>query len=88
MLRAVDEGYGHLIGVAPLQFRVAVDINHRVRLPGFGANGRHLRNRLDTQMTALPSQNNDPLRSLGEVDHVSIFPAVGFHDAGDAISEA
>lgn len=88
MLRAVDEGYGHLIGIAPLQFRVAVDINHPVRLPGFGANGRHLRDRLVTQMAALPSQNNDSLRSPGEVDHVSIFPDVGFHDAGDAISEA
>jgi hypothetical protein len=75
MLRAVDEGYGHLIGIAPLQFRVAVDINHP-------------RDRLFTQMAALPSQNNDSLRSPGEVDHVSIFPDVGFHDAGDAISEA
>ena len=88
MLRAVDEGYGHLIGIAPLQFRVAVDINHPVRLPGFGANSRYLRYRLVTQMAALPSQNNDSLRSPGEVDHVSIFPDVGFHDAGDAISEA
>jgi hypothetical protein len=83
MLRAVDEGYGHLIGVAPLQFRVAVDINHLVRLPGFGTDGGHLRDCLVAQMAALPSQYDDSLRSLGEVDHVTIF-----HDAGDAISEA
>ena len=83
MLRAVDEGYGHLIGVAPLEFRVAVDINYPIRLPGFGADCRHLSDRLVTQMAALPSQYDDSLRSLGEVDHVTIF-----HDAGDAISEA
>ena len=88
MLRAVDEGYGHLIGIAPLQFRVAVDINYPVRLPGFGADCRHLSDRLVTQMAALPSENNDSLRLLGEVDHVSIFPDVGVHDAGDAISDA
>jgi hypothetical protein len=77
MLRAVDEGYGHLIGVASLQFRVVVDVNYPVRLPGFGADCRHMSDRLVTQMAALPSENNDSLRSLGEVDHVSIFPDVG-----------
>ena len=77
MLRSVDEGYRHLIGIAPLQFRVAVDINYPVRLPGFGADCRHLSDRLVTQMAALPSQYDDSLRLLGEVDHVSIFPDVG-----------
>jgi hypothetical protein len=61
MLCAVDERYGHLIGVAAPQFRVAVDIEHRVALAGLGTDGSYLCYRLITQMTALPRQDNDPL---------------------------
>jgi hypothetical protein len=54
MLNAVDEDYGHLIGVAPLQFRVAVDIHYRVPLTSLSTNGSDLGYRLIAQMTALP----------------------------------
>lgn len=82
VLRTVDEGYGHLIGIAPLQLRVAIDINHLVRLADLGTDGSHLRYRLLAQMTALPGQYDDPLTPLGELDHGTIF-----HDAGDVASE-
>jgi hypothetical protein len=53
VLRAIDEGYGHLVGVALLQFWVTVDIKYRVRLAGLGTHGSDLCNRHITQMAAL-----------------------------------
>ena len=82
VLRAVDECHGHLVGVAPLQFGIAVDINDRVALAGLGTNGCHLRDRLVAQVAALSREYDDPLRPLGELDHITIF-----HDAGDVTSE-
>jgi hypothetical protein len=79
VLRAVDEGHGHLIGIAALQLRVAIDINHAVRLADLGTNGSHLRYRLLAQMAALPGQYDDPLTPPDELDHGTIF-----HDASDA----
>ena len=54
VLRAVDERHWHLVGVALLQFGVAVDINYGVSLAGLGTNGSHLRYRVVAQVTALP----------------------------------
>jgi hypothetical protein len=82
MLRAIDERYGHLVGVAPPQLRIAIDIYDRVSLASLGTNGRHLGERLVTKMATLSGQYDDPLRPLGELDHATIF-----HDAGDATSE-
>jgi hypothetical protein len=83
MLRAVNEGYGYLIGIAPLQFGVAVHINDGVVLAGLSTHGSHLGYRLVAQVTAVPGEYNNPLRRLREIDHVTIF-----HDAGDATSVA
>ena len=82
MLRAVDKCHGHLVGVAPLQLGIAVDINDREALAGLGTNSGHLRDRLVTQMAALSREYDDPLCPLGELDHITIF-----HDAGEVTSE-
>jgi hypothetical protein len=82
MLRAIDERYGHLVGVAPQQLRIAIDIYDRVALASLGTNGRHLCERHVAKMAALPGKYDDPLHPLGELDHATIF-----HDAGDATSE-
>jgi hypothetical protein len=82
VLRAVDEGYRHLIGIAPLQLWVAIDINHPVRLADLGTDSCDLRYRLLTQMAVLPGQYDDPLTPLCELDHGTIF-----HDAGDVAAE-
>src|SRR4030095_10978645 len=83
MLGAIDERYGHLVGVAPLQVRVTVDVNQRVRIAGLGTDGGHVCDCLIAEMTAGTRQNDHPLRPFGALDHVTIF-----HDAGDATSEA
>jgi hypothetical protein len=61
MLSTIDEGYGHLVGVTPLQLWIAVDINNRVSLAGIGTDGSHLSNRLVAQMATLPGQYDDSL---------------------------
>jgi hypothetical protein len=54
MLRAVDEDNGHLVGIAPPQFRIAVDIKDRVPLASLSTHSRHLCERFVAQMAALP----------------------------------
>jgi hypothetical protein len=81
MLRTIDEGYGHLVGVAPLQLRIAVDIDRRVFLAGIGTNGSHLSNRLVAQMATLPGQYDDSLCPFSELNHATIFA-----DEGDVSS--
>ena len=56
MLRAVNEGYGYLIRIAPLQFGVAVHIDDGVGLAGLSTHGSHLGYRLVAQMTAVPGE--------------------------------
>ena len=82
MLRTIDEGYGHLVGVTPLQLWIAVDINNRVSLAGIGTDRSHLSNRLVAQMATLPGQYDDSLCPFSQLDHATIF-----HDAGDVSSE-
>lgn len=62
MLRAVNEGYGYLIGIAPLQFGVAVHIDDGVGFASLGTDRSHLRYRLVAQVTALPGEYDNPLR--------------------------
>jgi hypothetical protein len=82
MLSTIDEGYGHLVGVTPLQLWIAVDINNRVSLAGIGADGSHLSNRLVAQMATLPGKYDDSLCPFSQLDHATII-----HDAGDVSSE-
>jgi hypothetical protein len=82
MLSTIDEGYGHLVGVTPLQLWIAVDINNRVSLAGIGADGSHLSNRLVAQVATLPGKYDDSLCPFSQLDHATII-----HDAGDVSSE-
>jgi hypothetical protein len=83
MLCAIDEGYGHLVGVALPQLWIAIDINYGILFTGLGTDSRNVANCLIAEVATLPCQYNYPLGPFGELDHITIF-----HDAGDATSEA
>jgi hypothetical protein len=53
MLRAIDEGDRHLVGVPPLQVRIAVDIEYGVTIASLCTDSRNLGNCYVAQVAPL-----------------------------------